>query len=74
MTTSLSFLEKDWLKKVNSGGPGPTLSLVQENNGQPSLKRRPERADSDEEGGVASKVPAPPINDIYRSRQQKRVK
>ncbi|CAK8683477.1 unnamed protein product [Clavelina lepadiformis] len=73
--------EKDWLKLVNSGGEGHTLSISATHainsriqlagNKRPSSRNG---AESDDETGSSLRLSAPPINDIYRARQQKRVR
>uniref|UniRef100_H2YS46 Suppressor of forked domain-containing protein n=1 Tax=Ciona savignyi TaxID=51511 RepID=H2YS46_CIOSA len=68
--------EEDWLKQVNSGGGGHTFSV---SSGQSNLrfagvKRSSSRGDSDDESSVNSRSSVPPVHDIYRARQQKRVK
>ena len=70
------YAEKDWLKMVNAGGEGQPFT-VGSGVSRPisGIKRSSSKnGESDDETGVPSKTPAPPINDIYRSRQQKRVK
>uniref|UniRef100_H2YS43 Suppressor of forked domain-containing protein n=1 Tax=Ciona savignyi TaxID=51511 RepID=H2YS43_CIOSA len=71
-----SLPKEDWLKQVNSGGGGHTFSV---SSGQSNLrfagvKRSSSRGDSDDESSVNSRSSVPPVHDIYRARQQKRVK
>nr|XP_002126480.1 cleavage stimulation factor subunit 3 [Ciona intestinalis] len=67
--------EEDWLKQVNSGGEGHTFSVSGATSGvrYAGVKRSSSRGDSDDEMS-ASRSAAPPAHDIYRARQQKRVK
>nr|CAB3234132.1 cleavage stimulation factor subunit 3 [Phallusia mammillata] len=65
--------EKDWLKQVNSGGQGHTISVTGKSQIS-GVKRGSTRGDSDDESAPNSKSSAPPVNDIYRARQQKRVR
>jgi len=65
------------MKMVNSGVEGHTLVSGNTTLMRPlaGTKRSTSRnGESDDESNVSGKGPAPPINDIYRARQQKRVK
>ena len=74
----LTCLEKDWTKIVNAGGEGHPFSMsgnaVVPKQIAGSKRSSSRNGESDDESNVSGKGPAPPINDIYRARQQKRVK
>ena len=61
---------------VNSGTEGhPLLGGSATSRPLVGIKRTASKnGESDDESTIPSKGPVPPINDIYRARQQKRVK
>jgi len=76
--------EKDWLQMVDEGGVGLTLSVSNSTTSnksrnhvtikRPSPKLNNGTESDDDVAPPAAKVFLPPTNDIYRSRQQRRVR
>ena len=65
------------MKMVNTGAEGHPLvsGNAATSRSLAGTKRSSSRnGESDDELSTSNKAPAPPLNDIYRARQQKRVK